>query len=71
MVFIMANTKLYENYKELKKLEAIETVIDIIMDRIEDGKHDSEHSARETVNYLEDVYNNIEKTIWLETEYQK
>ena len=60
-------TKSYNHYKECRKLYYIETVIGIITDDI--GEDD--WKAKEVLSYLMDLRNDIEKGIWLETEYQK
>ena len=67
----MANTKLYEHYKLCRKLEAIETVMGIIVDRNEGCSIEKGSPDAVTMEYLIDLHNDMEKQIWLDTEHLK
>lgn len=66
----MENTKLYKHYKLCKKLEAIEDVMDIIVDGNEAVEIEKGSPVAVTIEYLMDLHNAIEKTIWFETEHR-
>lgn len=67
----MFNTKAYVIYKKCKELEAIETVVGIIADSHKNEEIVKGTPPAVTIEYLMDMHNDIEKSIWLETEHNK